>query len=144
MYEQGEQVIWPKRFDATSAAAYIIDYTEAINIGALYVKEMQEETSHPIEAPSLIDSLQAAGSGAPELAPIHEEIRWIGPARPVATAHPKRKCISLKEYNSKKHCVTEFPSQGSAASSSHREADIVHHASSLDNPDAPFMEEDDL
>ena len=101
LHDEGEQVLWPSNFSAHSATAYIADYFKAINIRALYAKEMDEGISHPIETLRLEEATLAEGGAAAPI-PVPEEIKWVRAARPKASAQIRRRCITLKEYNDKK------------------------------------------
>ena len=103
--ECGERVKWPSGYDAVVASAYIADYELAKNIGMLYTRETETviEESTPtrmIHAPIIMEAESSEPGPLPQVSGSHRDntIRIIS----TPNTRPKRRCISLKEYNDRK------------------------------------------
>ena len=95
---------WPPGFDAAIATTYIADYEAAKNIARLYTKvESQIEESEPIPVVQAPLTLVAEPS-EPGPLPLVSGNRRVSPRRniPTLNVRPKRRCISLKEYQDRK------------------------------------------
>ena len=100
------RVKWPSGYDAVVASAYIADYELAKNIGMLYTREketvIEEYTpTRMIHAPVVVLEAESSEPGPlPQVSGSHKDntIRTIS----TPNTRPKRRCISLKEYNDTK------------------------------------------
>ncbi len=117
--EAGERVQWPSGFDRSVAQAYIADYERSIAIARLYTyTEQHMEESIPVtevpapiplgaeEPPQIVQApltLEAEPS-EPGPLPLVSGNRRVSPRRniPTLNVRPKRRCISLKEYQDRK------------------------------------------
>ncbi len=128
LHEWGEQVIWPEGHTLESAKALISSHT--YTTGA-------EAAGDPSQVSTSLGATPAASSGASSSKMVPQDIiKWVKPAPKIIVAPRMRKCISIKDYNAKKL----QPAININAQPAER---VIAPVACLDDPDAPFIEEDD-
>ena len=141
LYDAGEKVIWPGAHNALSAKRFVEDYNDARVIASLYAASIPQTNLVPEDYEPVAEPEGLSGAQHPIPA---TEIVYMSKSSTVTVTPRMRRFVSISDYNiNKLNNTTQETTSSSHEVTAHCPSPVSPPVHPMDDPDAPFMDDDD-